>query len=287
MKNGKTLPLIVIIAVNFLWGIDYIAIDYMMDYMTPTVFTLSRLIIGTCILILLVLINRGSLHIRKEDRLRIFISGGIGMALYFTVANLGVELTSASFSSLIMATVPVWGMIGDRIFYKNKITAVKAVCVVASGVGVYFLVSGEPLGVNLPGLAVMLSAAVLWTVYLICVKPLYEKYDLLTLLTGLFISGLIVQIPLTIISRPSGIVITGGSIFVTVATSILCIIIGEFGYIYAVGKLPLTTTAIFENVLPLVTVVFSFVFFGAMLALPQLIGGAIIMISVTMIALRE
>ena len=120
MKTKKTLPLAVIIGVNFLWGLDYIAIDYMMDYMTPTVFTLSRLVIGTAILTVLVFDRRGGLHIRREDRLRIFVSGGIGMALYFTVANLGVELTSASFSSLIMATVPVWGMIGDRIFYKMQ-----------------------------------------------------------------------------------------------------------------------------------------------------------------------
>ena len=37
------------------------------------------------------------------------------MALYFTIESLGTGLTSASFSSLIMATVPIFGMIGDRL----------------------------------------------------------------------------------------------------------------------------------------------------------------------------
>lgn len=290
MNKSITKPLLAIIGVNFIWGFDFIAIEYMMDFMSPAIFTLIRLIIGSVILTACVFIFKGGLHIKREDLLRVFISGAVGMGIYFTVENLGTGLTSASFSSLIMATVPVFGMIGDRIFFGNKITPLKIVCILASILGVYLLVSGEPMGISMLGFIAMLGAAVIWTFYIVYVKPLYDKYDLLTLLTGLFLSGLIVQIPIAAISQGishAPIVVTPMGILVTIATAIICIIIGEFGYIYAVGGLSTTLVSAFENVLPLTTVIFSLFIFGTMLTGSQIVGGIIIMVSVTAIAFLE
>jgi drug/metabolite transporter (DMT)-like permease len=287
MEKGSNKALLAIIAVNFIWGLDFIIIEYMMEFVSPTVFTLTRLIIGTVILMAIVMVKYKGLHIKKEDWPRVFISGGVGMALYFTVENLGTGMTSASFSSLIMATVPVFGMIGDRIFFGRKITFVKVACVIASIIGVYLLVSGEPMGIDLTGTGIMLIAALLWTFYITYVKPLYDKYDLLTLLTGLFVSGLIVEIPLAIFAPDPMMNFTPTGIVITVASAIVCIIIGEFGYVYAIGKLSITMVSIFENVLPLTAVLFSLILFGTMLSGVQLVGGIIIMGAVTVLALKD
>ena len=292
MKTNNTLlkPLLAIVGVNFIWGFDFIAIEYMMGFMSPAMFTFVRLVIGAVFLTIGTFLFRGGLHIRKEDMPRIFISGAIGMSIYFTIENLGTGLTSASFSSLIMATVPIFGMIGDRIFYGNKITPLKVVCILASILGVYLLVSGEPMGISAIGVLAMFAAAISWTIYIVVVKPLYDKYDLLTLLTGLFLSGLILQIPAVIITQAvthAPVTVTPMGIVVTLATAIVCIIIGEFGYIYAVGKLSTTLVSAFENVLPVTAVIFSIFIFGKILTPMQIIGGVIILIAVTVIALLE
>lgn len=292
MKTNNTLlkPLLAIVGVNFIWGFDFIAIEYMMGFMSPAMFTFVRLVIGTVFLTIGTFLFRGGLHIRKEDMPRIFISGAIGMSVYFTIENLGTGLTSASFSSLIMATVPIFGMIGDRIFYGNKITPLKVVCILASILGVYLLVSGEPMGISAIGVLAMFAAAISWTIYIVVVKPLYDKYDLLTLLTGLFLSGLILQIPAVIITQAvthAPVTVTPMGIVVTLVTAIVCIIIGEFGYIYAVGKLSTTLVSAFENVLPVTAVIFSIFIFGKILTPMQIIGGVIILIAVTVIALLE
>ena len=292
MKTNNTLlkPLLAIVGVNFIWGFDFIAIEYMMGFMSPAMFTFVRLVIGAVFLTIGTFLFRGGLHIRKEDMPRIFISGAIGMSVYFTIENLGTGLTSASFSSLIMATVPIFGMIGDRIFYGNKITPLKVVCTLASILGVYLLVSGEPMGISAIGVLAMFAAAISWTIYIVVVKPLYDKYDLLTLLTGLFLSGLILQIPAVIITQAvthAPVTVTPMGIVVTLVTAIVCIIIGEFGYIYAVGKLSTTLVSAFENVLPVTAVIFSIFIFGKILTPMQIIGGVIILIAVTVIALLE
>jgi len=290
MKNSNVKPLLAIIGVNFIWGFDFIAIEYMMNFMSPAMFTFVRLVIGAVLLTVCAFIFKGGLHIKKEDMPRIFISGAVGMSVYFTIENLGTGLTSASFSSLIMATVPIFGMIGDRIIYGNKITPLKVICILASILGVYLLVSGEPMGLSSVGVLAMLAAAILWTIYIVIVKPLYDKYDLLTLLTGLFLSGLIVQIPVVAVSQivtHAAVTFTSTGILITLATAIVCIIIGEFGYIYAVGKLSTTLVAAFENVLPVTAVIFSIIIFGKILTGVQIAGGLLILISVTAIAFLE
>lgn len=288
--NTSLKPLLAIVCVNFIWGFDFIAIEYMMGFMSPAVFTLIRLLIGVIVLTAGVFILKGGPHFRREDMPRIFFSGAIGMAAYFTIENLGTGLTSASFSSLIMATVPIFGMFGDRIFFGNKITPLKVICIIASILGVFLLVSGEPMGISTLGVIAMFAAAISWTCYLVLVKPLYNKYDLLTLMTGLFYSGTIVQIPTVIISQAithTPVTLTPTGIIVTLATSIVCIIMGEFGYVYAVGKLSTTLVAAFENVLPVTAVIFSIFIFGKILTATQIIGGVIILIAVTTIAFLE
>ena len=290
MTGSGIRPLLVIIGVNFLWGIDFIAIEYMMHYMSPAVFTLCRLAIGAVLLLAVCFPSRGGLHIKRQDMPRVFIAGGVGMALYFSIENLGTGLTSASFSSLIMATVPIFGMIGDRIVYGNRITPLKVICILASILGVYLLVSGEPMGISPLGLAAMFTAAILWAFYIVYTKTLFDKYDLLTLLAGMFAAGAIVQIPLTVISQAAThapVVLTQTGILLTVVTAIVCIIIGQFGYVYAIGNLSPTVVSAFENVLPVTTVVLSIFIFGKMLTAPQLIGAVLIMASVTVIALKS
>ena len=283
-------PVLAIITVNFLWGLDFIAIEYMMDYMSPAIFTLTRLAICAAVLVVMCFKFKGGINIKKEDRFRIAIAGAVGMALYFSIENLGTGLTSASFSSLIMATVPVFGMIGDRLLFGNRITPVKVVCIIASIAGVWLLVSGEPMGVNPVGLASMITAAMLWTFFIIYTKTLFDRYDLLTLLTGLFVAGLLAQIPIAIISQAvthAPVVITPTCVLITVATALLCILVGEFAYVYAIGKLSPTTVSAFENVLPVTTVLFSFILFGKLLTGQQMIGAVVIMIAVTVITMAE
>lgn len=290
MKNETFKPLLIIIGVNFLWGIDFIAIEYMMHFMSPAVFTLCRLAIGAVLLLAACFWLRGGLHIKKQDRLRIFLAGAIGMSLYFTIENLGTGLTSASFSSLIMATVPVFGMLGDRLFYGNRVTPLKVICVLASILGVYLLVRGEPMGINPLGLAAMFAAAILWAFYIVYTKSLFDKYDLLTLLTGLFVSGVIVQIPLTVLSQGiahTPVTITPAGLLITIATAVVCIIIGQFGYVYAIGHLSPTVVSAFENVLPVTTVVLSVFIFGKMLTGLQIAGAVLILAAVTVIATKS
>lgn len=274
------------LTVLVIWGFDFIAIEYMMQYASAGTYTLIRLMIGSTVLTVIAFVKKGGIKIEKSDWLRVAICGITAMSLYFTLENFGIKLTSASFGSLILATVPIFGMVGDRIVYNRKITVTKLVCIISSIVGVYLLVAGDFSYSRLAGLAFVLTAAILWAFQIIYVKPLCGKYDMLTILSGMFLSGMLFQVPITLITGFE-FEATAMSIGVTVLTTIVCLVIGEAGYLYAVGNLPVTTVASFENFIPVITILLSFIIYGTTLTFVQFFGAAIIISAVMFIAVRE
>lgn len=289
-KVPENLPLLVLILVNFTWGLDFIAIEYMVKFLPASMIAFTRLLIGSICMISFSLIKNRGIRIAKKDMPRIFFCGAVGLSLYYTVEPIGIGMTSGSMGALIMATVPIFGMTADRILYKKPITKMKVAAILTSILGVFILLTGggtEDMKGNLIGIIIMFLAALMWTSFIAAVKPLHESYSVATILTGMFISGLIVSTPIMLLHVGEPMKWTSTTLLLTVLSAVIGVIGGEFGYIFAVGKLSVTLVSLFENVLPIVTVVFSIILFGQSLTPLQLLGGLIILVSVTSVTLKE
>lgn len=283
MKKG----IAAILAVNMIWGGEAVAIEYLMDYIPPLVYTLIKLAVSALVLIPMAFIKEKGIHIDKKDIPRVALCGIIGMCLYFNAENIGTELTSAAFATMIMSLVPVFGMIFDRIWFGGKITGLKVGCVAVSIGGVFLLIAGQPLGINMKGFVIMLFGALFWASYIALVKPLEEKYSLTTLLCGMISAGLITQLVITLFVRPDFSGLTLNITAAVAALGLVAVVAAEFLYVFAIGKLTVTMTSLFENVFPVTSVVLSLIVFHTTLAPLQLLGAAIILISVTVLAIKE
>lgn len=283
MKKG----IVAILTVNMIWGIEAVAIEYLMDKIDPLVYTMIKLIVSAAVLIPIVLIKEKRLHIDLKDIPRVAACGVIGMCLYFNAENIGTEMTSAAFATMIMSMVPVFGMIFDRIWFGGRITKLKVVCVAGSIAGVFLLITGQPLGVNMKGFVVMLFAALFWASYIVIVKPLEEKYSLTTLLSAMVLAGLAAQAVITAFARPDWSGVTPGICAGVALLGIVAVVAAEYLYVFAIGKLTVTMTSLFENVFPVTSIIASFFVFHTTLAPLQLAGAAVVLVSVTVLAVKE
>lgn len=286
MKKSVLLPLLAINFYHVMGGFDFIVIDKLTETASPVTVIFLRLLLAAVILMAYAAVRKISLRIKKEDLLRVILCGGIGFALYYTLEATGIEKTSGSLASLILALIPFFGMAGDRLVFKNPISWKKGVCACCSLAGVFLIVTGSE-GSNLTGtvygILIMFAAALSWTSYIILVKPLQEKYDLIAVTAVLFLVGTIFELPFFLASGPAEILsLSGFDWTILIASGVICIALGQAMYIYGVGRLSVTTVSLYANLLPLVTVVFSFLFFGQILSLRQLLGGAVILIVVTL-----
>ena len=274
------------LSVFTVWGFDIVGIEYMMQYMDSGMYTLIRLFLGSILLVAVCRFKNGGLKIARNDILRFFLCGASAMSLYYTLEGYAFTMISASMGSLLLATIPIFGIIADRLLFRRKITKLKIVCILFSIAGVYLVVCGDLSASKLLGLAIMMICAVLWTFQIIVIKPLHDKYDLWTILAGTFISGFIMQIPLTLLTGTHA-EFTVDGIAILLFTTVFCLVVAQAGYVYAIKHLSVTIVSAFENMLPVITIILSFFMYGTMLTPVQLAGAALIIGSVTILVVND
>lgn len=289
MNRRKVLAVIGITMMYVLGGLDFVALDYLTRTISAEVVTFIRLVICAIILATIMLCKEKGIPIHKKDWPRLFLGGFLGMSLYYTFEAIGIAKLSASLASIILAVMPIFAMAGDLIFFKNPITLKKVAGIIVSIIGVSVVTFNGTLAGNLSGLLATLAAAICWVGYIIVIKPLNEQYSTINILTGLFISGAICGVPLFLAGGGIGQVaeFTPFQWLLIIGSGMFLLVIGQLCYVFAVGELSVTTVSIFGNLLPVTTVIFSFLILGQTLSLIQIIGGIMIIAAVTFIIHEE
>ena len=121
-KHGKVAAVLATAYLPVAGGFDFVFIDYISAYIDSVSLVFIRAAASSIMLLAVHLIKEGPLRIAREDRGRLFIGGGLGIGIYYILEAIGISMTSAALSSLILALVPVFGLIGDRMIFKNKNT---------------------------------------------------------------------------------------------------------------------------------------------------------------------
>lgn len=290
-KDSKILPLLAAFYLPFAGGFDFVFIEYMLHYIDSVTLVCMRLIIVAILMHIAHRVVQGPFRVEKGDLLRFLIAGGLGTGVYYIFEAIGIGMTSAALSSIILAMVPLFGLFGDRILYGTKITKLKLIGVIVSIIGVVIIVfgvgNGEVSG-TLLGIALLFLAAVFWAIYIILGKPLNGKYSSMTVTTAMFSAGALVDIPIFLLYEPENILNIGmKNALLTILFAVICIGLANLLYMYGVGKLPIAVSSILMNVLPVVTIIVSWIVFHESLTALQLFGGALIIASVIAITLEK
>lgn len=285
--SGKKTAIIPFLAIAYYFamsGIDYLNIDYQTSKISSMSFISIRFVIAGIAFLIIHIIKIGKLNIAKKDWPRIIIAGIVGPVLYYSFEAAGIARLSGAFASLILAVLPIFGICADRIFFKIKLSGIQYIGVAASIIGVALIVlSDGGISGSLTGVICMFVAVILWTSYTIILKPLDGKYPTLTITTGTFLIGACCQVGKFFLYKPSEIMlISGQQWLLLILSTIGVIVLGQWLYVYGIGKVPVTVSTVLANLLPLVTVTISVVVMGMNLSIQQLIGGIVVLIAVVL-----
>ena len=126
---------------------------------------LLRFLIGAAFMFALLFIKKLPLPSAKEI-ITFLLLGALGYAgqsfCYFSA----LHYVSSSVVSLLLYTYPALVMAGSAVFLKEKITALKLVSLCLALGGAFIIVGGE-FEANPPGIILAVSAAVIYTVYIL------------------------------------------------------------------------------------------------------------------------
>jgi len=135
------LPIMSLVLTCIIWGVDVILIQIVLEQMNPILLAFVRLAIASLILLVIYFFTKRE-RVERTDYMRVVFTGIIGMGIYFFMENMGIQRTSGSLASIIFTTVPIMGIVADRIIFKAGITRIKIIAVVVAALGVAVVVTG-------------------------------------------------------------------------------------------------------------------------------------------------
>lgn len=273
-----------IIFVMIIWGLSFLSIKVAIQALAPMSLALSRFIIASGILIIILKIREPGTVLAGKDLPRMAVSGIVGITVYFFFENNGIKMTTASTASIIIASIPVLTVLADYIFCGSRLTFAKISGVVLSFWGVYLIVrdSGQLSFKSeyFIGNMMMLGAAVAWVVYSLVTRPLGGKYSRLAITTYQTLLGTLAILPFTFFESNNWSMVNGKVIANIVFLGVFCSALGYYVYVYAIGELGVSVSSLFINMIPVVTVIASYFILGEKITPAQLIGGGVIILAV-------
>ncbi len=201
--NKRNLGLLAAFGATVIYGFNHtIAKNVMPTYIEPLGFVLLR-VLGAAILFWLLSIFFKNQKIDKKDWPRILLCSFLGMVINMLAFIKGLQLSTPINSSVLITVVPILVFSFSAILLKEKVSLMKIFGISAGFIGALILILYSPLsGFNAPNIPMGNLLFVLnsstYGLYLILVKPLVEKYKIITLFRWLFLFGFLMNFPITI-----------------------------------------------------------------------------------------
>ena len=200
--DKRTLGFLAALGAAIIYGLNHtIAKNVMPIYITPFGFILLR-VLGAAILFWLVSFFIKPEKIQKKDWPRLIACSFLGMVINMLAFFKGLELSTPVNSSVIITISPIIVFIFSAILLKEKIQFLKTIGIILGFMGAVILVLyTSKTGINAPniplGNVLFIVNSFAYGLYLVLVKPLIEKYNIITLLKWLFLLAIFLNLPVT------------------------------------------------------------------------------------------
>jgi len=199
MQN-RIYALIAAFSVQLIYGLSFTFANDVIDggYIKPYGFILLRLIGATALFWIFSLFTKSE-KIDRKDFLIFFLASIFGIALNMLTFFKGLEYTTPIHASVIMITTPIIVLILSVFFLKERITLLKIGGIILGFSGAIILsVYGKSMRIGddiLLGNFLVFINAVSFSIYIIILKKLTDKYHPFTFIKWLFLFGLILVTP--------------------------------------------------------------------------------------------
>jgi drug/metabolite transporter (DMT)-like permease len=274
---------VALIITLLIWGTTFLVTKVALQEIGPLQLTVLRFALA--FLVLAPLAARQGFKLKDVFRPTFMLFGLTGTALYYSLQNLGLSLTSISSASLILSIVPVITAVLAVIFLKESLTKLRILGIGLVTIGMILVAlnsSGSSDGSN-PWLGNILifASGLAWAIYTIQGRKMVGNYPALVMTAASTGAGLIFLLPFagweTVTSglphlSPLGIL---EIIYLGVAAFALTM----FLWNYALHYLTASVASTYLNLVPIIGVASGFLL-GERPPWLQLVGGGLAVLGV-------
>jgi drug/metabolite transporter (DMT)-like permease len=271
-----------LILVAIIWALNFSIVKVTLSEIDPFSFNALRFIFATALLWFVAHKKGYSLKVEKQHFWKLVGIGIIGNLFYQMFFIIGINYTYAANAAVMLGTIPIWVAILSQFFTDEKLTVLKAIGVLFAFAGITFIILGGEGTISFEsetflGNIITLIAALCWATYTILSRKYLKVYSPIQYSAFMSVVGLItlglVGLPFLIKLDWAGISLVGyGGIFYSGALSVgLAYIIWNNG----VKKIGAVRTAAYQNLVPVLGLIFGLVLLNEGLTSLQLTGAGI------------
>lgn len=267
------------------WGINFGVVKSAYQDVPPILFAAIRFTVSGILVFLLTFWREKGLWIRREDLGRVLVVGGLGLGFYQILWSLGLDITSASNSALILSTQPLLGTLYVDLAKKEPVGTQKYLGMLLAFGGVILVIlkptaqfrfSLDTLWGDLLTLMAGMCSAIFFSAWL---KPLLKNYSPMRLMGYCMIIGsLILWLAALLLPRPIVWDQIGTKAWWSLGYAILFSgILGHIFWYEGIERIGITKTLVYIYFIPICAVLFNYFLMGERISIQQIIGGALIL----------
>lgn len=180
-----------------IWGTSFVSTKILLSFGFSAVFIFFVRFIVTYLL-LVICCHKNWRAENVKDELNLLLGGLMGGTLYFWLENTALTISPSSNVSLIVCTNPMMILIAVSLLYKKeRLNMRQMLGSLLTFIGMVLVVLNGQLYLNLSpvGDLMALGAAIVWVIYSISIRRLYDKYSTLFITRKIFFYSCLTTIP--------------------------------------------------------------------------------------------
>jgi drug/metabolite transporter (DMT)-like permease len=289
MKNQETLGKtdLFMLLVTLIWAINFIFIKIALNEFSPLAFNGIRLAFASIILVIVLFFSKQGIRVPKKDIWKLLTLGIIGNTVYQLLFIHGINLTTASNTSIIMAMTPASVALLSSVFKHEKIHWAAWFGIALSFVGFYLVIAKQPgtfvfSWENLRGDMMIFCGNLVWAIYTVFSKPLLGRITPLKWSSLTLAVGTVFYLPFCVqaFSRQDFGQISFKAWAVLAFSGIFALAVCYVAWYSSVKRIGNSKTVIYGNIVPILTVIFAYIFIAERIGLWQAVGALIILVGV-------
>ena len=269
----KTLTYVALIFSTIFWGISFIMTKELFlteANMTVTILITLRLAVATAVMLPVLALSGKLQPIRRGPGrgLKAIVSGDLKWFLLLTLCEpfiyhlcetSGVQLVSGSLASVVIATIPLFVPFGMWVAYRKRIGLTLIVGVVMSLTGIMVMIVGDgKLAGDPRGLLFLAGAVLIAIVYTLLLVKVVDHYHPIVITTWQNLIGLIYFLPLMLGLDGASLPLLSWSprmLVLLLVLGICCSTLAYAGYNQGVKVLGASQACIFNNAIPVFSLI--------------------------------
>jgi len=272
----RVLPYLAATFSMIFFGMSFIWTKIILKSYGPLTIIVLRLLISSVLLGCYFLIFK-KIHFQKKHLKYFLALAFFEPFLYFIGENYGIMYVSPTVASMIVATIPLITPIFVLKFVNEKLNIYNFLGLVVSFLGVMtvLLTKNSTLEYSFKGIALLFFAVAATIGYSIIVKKLTGEYSSVNIVFFQNLIGLFYFLPLFFILEWKSFLSAETTFQTFTALIQLSFFASTLAFIFftkAISEIGVSKTNVFVNLIPVTTAIFSFMIFGDLLSLQEMVG---------------